>query len=329
MTSVYLPLFLAASALYLATPAALAAQSKQPTAHQSGHQASQQAKATFMADYDQNLDGKVSQAEFLTVRQQRLAQMDVQHNAQITAEGYQAEYADRLDRQLNDEREGQLRQTQVRIKALDKNQDGVISAAEYQQSGHSAFAMIDRNKDAVISKADEKQQKPRQQGRRSMLNMPTTHSVTGMLLMYDADGNGEVSQQEYLAKREQVFANTDLDKNGILSGEEYLAEFTDRVDRQLEKNRSAALKQALVRFNALDKDQNQILSAAEYHQSGKNIFQRFDSNKDFVVSTQDTLPQPAATATATATATAETNKATETKQPVQVKQPGQTAQLQP
>jgi len=321
MNSVYLPLFLAASALYLATPMALAAETKQPPAQQSGHQASQQAKAAFIADYDQDLDGKVSQAEFFTVRQQRLAQMDLEHNAQITAEGYQAEYADRLDRQLNDERAGQLKQTLVRIKALDKNNDGAISAAEYQQSGHSAFAMIDRNKDAVISKADEQQQKPRQQGRRSLLNMPTTHSVSGMLLMYDADGNGEVSQQEYLAKRQQVFANTDLDKNGVLSGEEYLAEFTDRVDRQLEKNRTAALKQALVRFKALDKDQNQILSAAEYHQSGKNIFQRFDSNKDYVVSKQDTLPPPAATA--------ETNKATETKKPTDLTKPGQTAQLQP
>lgn len=320
MTSVYLPLFLAASALYLVTPAAVAAQNNKPAAQQpghqqTGHQPTQQAKAAFIADYDQNLDGKVSQAEFFSVRQQRLAQMDLQHNAQIRAEGYQAEYVDRLDRQLHGEREAQLKQTQIRIKALDKNQDGVISAAEYQQSGDSAFAMIDRNKDAVISKADEKQQQPRQQGRRSMLNMPTTHSVTGMLLMYDADGNAEVSQQEYLAKRQQVFAYTDLDKNGVLSGEEYLVEFTDRVDRQLEKNRTAALKQALVRFNALDKDQNQILSAAEYHQSGKNIFQRFDSNKDFVVSKQDALPEAATTA--------------ETKKPAQVKQPGQTAQLQP
>ncbi len=321
MTSVYLPLFLAASALYLATPMALADETKKPPAQQSGHQPSQQAKAAFIADYDQDLDGKVSQAEFFTVRQQRLAQMDLEHNAQITAEGYQAEYADRLDRQLNDERAGQLKQTLVRIKALDKNQDGVISAAEYQQSGHSAFAMIDRNKDGVISKADEQQQKPRQQGRRSVLNMPTTHSVAGMLLMYDADGNGEVSQHEYQTKRQQVFANTDLDKNAVLSAEEYLAEFTDRVDRQLEKNRTAALKQALVRFNALDKDQNQILSAAEYHQSGKNIFQRFDSNKDYVVSKQDTLPPPAATA--------DSNKATDTKKPTDGTKQGQTAQLQP
>lgn len=284
-----LQLFLAASALYLSTPA-FAAESQKMTAHQP----SLQAKAAFIADYDQNQDGKVSQAEFFTVRQQRLAQMDLQQNAQISAEGYQAEYADRLDRQLHTEREGQLKQTQVRIKALDKNQDGAISAAEYQQSGQSAFAMIDRNKDGLISKADEKQQqKPQTQGRRSVLNMPTTHSVTGMLVMYDADNNGEVTQQEYLGKRNQVFANTDLDKNGVLSGEEYLAEFTDRVDRQLEKSRSAQLTQALQRFKALDKNQNQVLSAAEYHQSGKSIFQRWDSNKDYVVNQQDALPAAA------------------------------------
>ncbi|MDZ7868403.1 MAG: hypothetical protein U5L02_04240 [Rheinheimera sp.] len=274
------------------------------------HQPTLQAKVDFIAEFDQNGDGQVSHSEFFSARQQRLAVMDLQHNAQIDVAGYQAEYADRLDQRLAADRKGQLRQTEVRFGAVDKDQDGRISSAEYQASGQSAFAFIDSNKDGLISKADPA---PKRRGqntgatqpqRRPALVMPTTHSVSGMLAMYDVDHNGEVSPAEYLQIRQQAFARTDTDQSGDLSPVEYKHEFTDRVDQQIAKTRSAQLKQAEVRFKALDKDDNGILSAAEYHQSGQRMFSRWDTDHNRLVSYTEALP-----VTETAQASAHPSKA--------------------
>ena len=287
--------FLLLSSLYLLGQPATAQQtnSSQP---ERAHQPTLQAKIDFIAEFDQNNDGQVSHTEFFSSRQQRLAAMDLQHNAQIDVAGYQAEYADRLDQRLAADRKGQLKQTEVRFAAVDKNQDGRISPAEYQASGQSAFVFIDSNKDGLISKADPAPARRGQNAgaaqpqRRPALVMPTTHSVSGMLAMYDVDHNGEVSAAEYLQIRQQAFARTDTDQNGDLSPAEYMQEFTDRVDQQIAKTRSAQLKQAEVRFKALDKDANGILSAAEYHQSGQRMFSRWDTDHNRLVSRTEALP---------------------------------------
>ena len=58
--------------------------------------------------------------------------------------------------QLAAERAGHLRQTHVRFNALDKDENGYISRAEFNRSGDSAFSRMDTNQDGVISKADPK-----------------------------------------------------------------------------------------------------------------------------------------------------------------------------
>ena len=287
-----------------------AAQPNQPASQQRGHQPTLQAKADFIADFDTNGDGKVSQAEFFSVRQQRLAAMDIHHNAQIDAAGYQAEYADRLDQRLAADRAAQIKQTEVRFNAVDSNKDGRISLAEYQASGARAFAFIDQNQDGVISPADpapaqrgrgatsqRDEQKATQRDeqklpqRRPALMMPTTHSVSGMLAMYDLDGDGQVTLAEYQQSRGEAFARTDSDQSGDLSAQEYMAEFTDRLDQQIAKTREAQLKQALVRFKALDKDENGILSAKEFHNSGQQMFARWDTDQNREVSASEPLPK--------------------------------------
>ncbi len=287
--------FLLVSSLYLLGQPATAQQTNN-TAPTRAHQPTLQAKIDFIAEFDQNGDGQVSHSEFFTQRQHRLAMMDLKHNAQIDVAGYQAEYADRLDQRLAADRKGQLKQTEVRFAAVDKDQDGRISSAEYQASGQSAFRFIDSNKDGLISTADPAPQRRGQNNaeqprRRPALVMPTTHSVSGMLVMYDTDKNGEVSAAEYQHIRQQAFARTDADQDGSLSAQEYMQEFTDRVDQQIASTRSAQLKQAQVRFKALYKEENGILSAAEYHQSGQRMFSRWDTDQNRLVSRTEALPE--------------------------------------
>ena len=162
-------------------------------------------------------------------------------------------------KQLADERAGHLRQTHVRFNALDKDEDGYISRAEFTRSGDRAFDYMDTNKDGVLSAADPKpaprgedtrseqtkaeqtraeQARQQAQGaaqprRERLLKMPTTHSVEGMLAMYDSNNDGVVSRAEYEQGRAAQFAGVDNNRDGLLSYDEYLLEFADRLDQQI------------------------------------------------------------------------------------------------
>lgn len=158
--------------------------------------------------------------------------------------------------QLSAERAGHLRQTHVRFNALDKDEDGYISRAEFSRSGDSAFSRMDTNKDGVLSVADPKpaprgedtrseqtraeqarqQQAQSSQPRRErLLQMPTTHSVAGMLAMYDSNKDGRVSRAEYEQGRAAQFAGVDTNRDGALSYDEYVSEFADRLDQQISR----------------------------------------------------------------------------------------------
>jgi len=329
-------LFLALSSVYLQSaiaetttktdatatkPATTKPAPTEPASH--AHQPSMAAKASFIIEFDQNADDSVSQAEFTLIRQQRYQQMDQHKNRQVTAVDYQTEYADRLDRKLKQERDGQIQQTHTRVKALDKDQDGAISLAEYKASGERAFAFLDTNKDlqinpqdpaptsrserpapanaaATTSTATAGDMKPVAASVRpnSVLNMPTSHNLAGMLAMYDQNQDGSVSKDEYLAQRQAAFNRTDGNGDSTLSADEYLNEFVDRLDRQVASVRTRQLKQALVRFKALDKDEDSYLSQAEYDASGARMFKRWDTSDDALVTMSEALPK-AETATRT------------------------------
>ena len=286
--STALTLFLAITSCYLA------ADEKAPK--KPAHQPTAQGKASFIQDYDLDKDGTVSEVEFAEVRQQRYSAMDENKDGQVSVDEYVNEYAGRLDKRLDTERTGQIKQTLVRIEALDKNKSKTIGHDEYNASGDKAFAYIDTNKDGVISKADplpEPERKPdaKQTVRaRPALVMPTTHSVVGMLDMYDQNGDVMVDKTEYQQQRDAAFARTDLDKNGELGSDEYLNEFVDRLDRQIAKTRTAQLKQAAVRFKALDKDNNQQVSSAEFNASGERMFKRWDTDLNQQVTMAEALP---------------------------------------
>ncbi|MEP6906828.1 MAG: EF-hand domain-containing protein [Pseudoxanthomonas sp.] len=249
------------------------------------------AVVSFLEQFDSDADGNVGWTQFVEFRKQRYADTDENRDGSVTVQEYTNEYLGRLDRRMEAERKGQVEQTHTRIKALDTDKDGMISRAEFKASGERAYAQYEKNTGVAEAKPS---------GRRSAINMPSTHNSKGMLEIYDADGDGKVSRAEYDRGRDDAFARTDVDGDGKLSGDEYLVEFEDRLDRRIASTRESSGQQAAVRFKSLDTDKNERMSWDEYAASGKRMFDRLDTNGDRVVDARDPAPPPTPAVTAPA-----------------------------
>jgi hypothetical protein len=244
----------------------------------------------FIGTWDDDGDGKVTRPEYEAVRKARFATTDSDSNGSLTVEEYVNEYAVRLDRDIADERNASLKQTDTRFKALDKDEDKFISRAEYDSSGDRAFVHMDRNKDGRITNDDADPAPKATPRRRSIIGMPTSHDLAGMLEIYDDDGDDVLTREQYDAHRTKAFAATDTNKDGKLDHDEYVNEFNARLSQQIDDRRQAQLKQGRVRFKAIDTDENDAISRDEYFAMSGRMFDRADTNKDGVITQDDPPP---------------------------------------
>ncbi|MCF7749360.1 hypothetical protein KQ945_01280 [Bacillus subtilis subsp. subtilis] len=240
--------------------------------------------AAFLSQFADEGTDSVSWAQFEAFRQQRYAATDSNHDGHVDAQEYANEYLQRFDTRLANARAGHLKQTDTRFKALDRDNNGVISRAEYDAAGERTWAGYEKSQDATRESAAATSRDP--------LKMPTSHTANGMLELYDRNRDGVVDRAEFDAVRAASFAATDTDGNGTLSLAEYTAEFDARLERQRVRVRADAARQAKVRFDSLDKDKDGRMTFAEYQASGKRMFERADSNGDGVVDARD--PEPVA-----------------------------------
>lgn len=246
----------------------------------------------FIAAWDDDGDGKVSRAEYEVVRNARWATSDGDHDGSLTVDEYVNEYAVRLDRDIADERNASLKQTDTRFKALDKDSDEFISRAEYDNSGDRGFVHLDRNKDGKVTleDADPAEKNAQPQRRRSVISMPTSHNLAGMLEIYDDDGDDVLTREQYDTQRAKVFAATDINKDGKIDHDEYVNEFNARLAQRIDDRRQAQLKQGRVRFKAIDANENGGISRDEYSAMSARMFDRTDTNEDGVISQDDPPP---------------------------------------
>jgi Ca2+-binding EF-hand superfamily protein len=246
----------------------------------------------FIGAWDDDGDGKVSRTEYETARTSRFATTDANRNDALSVDEYVDEYAVRLDRDIADEREASLKQTNTRFEALDKDDDKFVSRAEYDASGERGFVHLDRDQDGKVTQQDAAPAKGQTQpGRqRSLIAMPTTHTLAGMLEIYDDDGDDVLSKEQYDRQRASAFAATDTNQDGKLDANEYTSEFAARLTARIAERREAQLKQAKVRFKAIDDNENGSISRDEYVAMSARMFERADTNKDGRVAQDDPPP---------------------------------------
>ena len=118
------------------------------------------------------------------------------------------------------------------------------------------------------------------------------HSKMAFMKAYDTNEDGQVSIGEFYTKREAGYARRDADGNGSLTKAEYVGEFEARMKANdvviAEENRERQIQAANFRFGFMDADENEIMTAAEFHASGARMFKRLDSNEDGYINDKDT-----------------------------------------
>jgi len=256
----------------------------------SGHGAGEADRKAFIAEHAMDDSGELTREVFINFRRARFAEADLDGKGTLSEDEYVDEYATRLEQQIDAERKGHSQQTLARFNALDRNKDGFISPEEYKASGDRAWQQFDSQNTGVIRLADHAGQS--QARSRSVLGMPTSHSITGFFDIYDESGEGVITRASYDKQRQAAFAATDLNGDGKLSLEEYQDEFEARVDRRADQVRAAQIKQAHVRFGVLDVNKDNAISLDEYLATGLRSFERWDTNGDNIISDADPLPAP-------------------------------------
>lgn len=123
------------------------------------------------------------------------------------------------------------------------------------------------------------------------------HGGSAFIHDYDTDGDGQVTRAEFDAVRGQRYRATDIDADGSVDETEYVAEYAGRLALQLaqsgrepdkkEEERLRQLRQARVRFDALDRNKDGRIDRAEYDASGAAAFARQDDDKDGTVTPAD------------------------------------------
>lgn len=117
--------------------------------------------AAFIGGYDANNDGKVTRAEYDTVRKQRFTAADANGDGWLSEAEYVAEFEGRLTQQYADQKRqpddayaGSIKQAHVRFGILDKNKDGRLSVDEELAIAERTFKGADTNGDGVVDATD-------------------------------------------------------------------------------------------------------------------------------------------------------------------------------
>ena len=267
---------------------------------------------SFIDTHDHDEDLRVSSIEFEQSRRDRFDITDTDDDGVVDEQEYMFEWEDRMDAQLEKDRQGRVKQAYVRFDAMDRDDDKEMSWDEYAASGDRVFTAWDTNDDQVIdaddpprkynhtSKSDDELTEDERQKRRdrqiaaarSMLKMPSTHDREGMMTRYDRNGDGRIERSEFDGKRRADYDATDFNNDGTLVADEYVGEFEDRMDTTIESFRVDSIRQSKRRFEALDDSGDGVMTFAEYQDSGHGIFARYDVTGDGYIGDDDPMPLP-------------------------------------
>jgi Ca2+-binding EF-hand superfamily protein len=97
---------------------------------------------------------------------------------------------------------------------------------------------------------------------------------------FDGNGDGKITDAEFMKVGEQDFLAFDANKNGSVSKKEFLDPKPHNLANVSAGDLDQAKKIWAQQFDLLDTDKNGVLSEAEHQKAGKRSFAHMDANKD-------------------------------------------------
>lgn len=179
-----------------------------------------------------------------------------------------------------------------RLKGLDENRDGAVTAEEFSKQQRDRFAKRDVNKDGRLS-ADELVY-ARSGGKASPQDRADRY-----VKRYDANADGKVTAEEVEAGQRAWFAKRDANGDGKISSSEAPRWFSRRNVAGAVPTLQSAVDKGLKRFKAMDVNADGAVDAGEIS-SGmaeqrayrvKRAMHRLDKDQDGNVSEEEFVHQ--------------------------------------
>lgn len=145
--------------------------------------------------------GYVTADEFAAAAQKRFARLDRNGDGRLTPDELATHRGHRATAQAGTDPTAAAMQ---RFDKIDANHDGAVTIEEYTAAARALYADLDAQHNGKVT-ADEIANSPRAQQR-------AVRTADRMIQHLDTDGDGSVSQDEFLAAAKTRFAR--LDKNG-------------------------------------------------------------------------------------------------------------------
>lgn len=258
------------------------------------------AQLRFVQMHTDQEQTSLAQANYQKIVQQQLVQV-FGKNQQLSVDQFLQAQQSWIDQQFDQERQSHIKQSNVRFESIDFDKEGSIDLREFQNTGLKSFDRYDTDKNGIVNQNDRGEDEQAMQGIRradtatpqrrikGFLAMPTTHSITGFVQLYQSNGDS-LTQAEYLSHREKQFARTDTNQDGVLSAAEYESEFMQRVAQTAQKAEDALKQHFQQVFKQADQNADGQLSKREFESFKRQQFQYWDASKNGVIDGTDLSP---------------------------------------
>ncbi|MEZ5957202.1 MAG: hypothetical protein R3C27_08345 [Hyphomonadaceae bacterium] len=154
----------------------------------------------------------------------------------------------------------------------DANSDGVLTRAEFDAGRTAQFARLDADNNGELTREEmraERGARGEHRGRRGHRGGP---GGPGGFEGADANGDGDITRDEFLARPIAMFERLDANHNGVI-------EASERPQRPERGAQDGERRQRADRPNP-DTDGNGTFSRAEFTAMGAHMFERLDANSD-------------------------------------------------
>lgn len=226
--------------------------------------------------YDVDKDGAITKAEIEEVRTADFAAADTNGDGEISLEEFKAAFQDRSNDRM------------VRVfQRLDRDGDGIVTQAEVDRMANRMFNRLDRDDNGVVEKVRGGKRghdgggKKAEAGKRGEHGKRHAHGRRGgpagmFMAVFDTDGTGSVTREDFDAKRAELFALADTNGSGSFTLEDFGPLWLAMNDARI-----------VDMFQRADADGSLGITAEEQEQAMSKMLNRVDRNKDGVITKSD------------------------------------------